>query len=322
MALIDEVKAVCDRLAPLGWRDLLKAATTPALDIAQKTPQALQNALATPLSQIDRTLSGFEDFNAAGARGITPGDPSQSLLYHALASPRVLRDANGALLKGWPTLPEIEIVENFIFSARKATLDSIKQVAGGSKLAIVVFATEYRPSSDTADGAHADLTFSRTGIARIGTARPKYLPDIRGYWAEDEDNPHGFRVIPVRFTAWLAAPVKGQDARVMRLDVPDAAEKKENLLDTRAQTVRRTRVHRGARPVAAVYGEILQYEAAARAPVAQKESAVDLPIRDRGRPRRIAGTNRVRAHRGRPSGARCLGTSRHCEWRATDIPSA
>ncbi len=229
MALIDDVKAICDRLAPLGWRDLLKAATTPALDIEQKTPQALQKALELPLTHIDRTLPGFEDFNLAGARGITAGNPSQSLLYHALASPRVVRDANGALLKGWPTLPEIETIENFIFSIQPATLASIKATAGGAKLAVVVFATEYRPCPDTADGAHADLTFSRTGIARVGTARPKYLPDIRGFWSENEDNPHAFRVIPVRFTAWLAAPVKGDDARVMRLTAPDAAEKKRTF---------------------------------------------------------------------------------------------
>ena len=136
---------------------------------------------------------------------------------------------NGALLKGWPTLPEIETIENFIFGIQSATLASIKATAGGAKLAVVVFATEYRPCPDTADGAHADLTFSRTGIARVGTARPKYLPDVRGFWSENEDNPHGFRVIPVRFTAWLAAPVKGEDARVMRLTAPDAAEKKRTF---------------------------------------------------------------------------------------------
>jgi hypothetical protein len=226
MALIDGVKAICDRLAPLGWNGLLKAVTASVLDIEQKTPQGLREALTLPLPQIDRTRPGFEDFDLAGTHGITAGRPSQSLLYHALASPRVLRDENGALLRGFPTLSEIEAIENFIFGIQPATLASIKQSSGASKLAVVVFATEYRPGADTADGAHADLTLSRTGIARIGTARSKYLPEVRGYWAEDEDNPHGFRVIPVRFTAWLAAPVKGQDARVMRLTEPDAEERK------------------------------------------------------------------------------------------------
>ena len=45
MALIDDVKDVCDRLAPLGWRDLLKAVTNDALDIKQLTKAKLKEAL-------------------------------------------------------------------------------------------------------------------------------------------------------------------------------------------------------------------------------------------------------------------------------------
>jgi hypothetical protein len=230
MALIDEVKTVCDRLAPLGWRGLLKAATGGGLDIAQADPAALKAALTSAVPHVDRSLPGFEDFDAAGSRGITAGKPSQSLLYHALASPRVVRGADGALLGGFPTLAEIEAVENLVFGVAPPTLDSIRQASGAAKLVVAVFATEYRPAPDCADGPHADLTFSRTGIARVGTARPKYLPDVRGFWPEDEDNPHAFRVMPVRFTAWLAAPVKGSKARVLRLEPATAEEKGRTFL--------------------------------------------------------------------------------------------
>ena len=226
MALIDQVRAICDRLAPLGWSGLLKSVSGGKLDIEQKTPQALQKALTAHLAHIDRNLPGFEDFDQDGETGITAEKPSQSLLYHALASPQVLRDARGALLKGFPTIAEIETVENFVFGIQPPTLDAVLESYPGSKFAVVVYATEYRPCADTADGAHADLTFSRTGIARIGTSRAKWLPDVRGYWPEDEDNPHGFRVIPIRFTAWLAAATKGKDARVMRLNPLDADEQK------------------------------------------------------------------------------------------------
>jgi hypothetical protein len=226
MALIDEVKAICDRLAPLGWGGLLKAVSGGALDIAQKTPQALQKAMTAQLSRIDRTVLGFEDFDKDGDKGISAGQPSQSLLYHALASPGVVRDAKSALLKGFPTLAEIETVENFVFGIQPPTINSLVKKFDGAKLSIVVYATEYRPCPDTADGAHADLTFSRTGIGRIGTSRPKWYADVRGYWPEDEDNPHGFRVIPVRFTAWLAAPTKGKFARVMRVEAADADDDK------------------------------------------------------------------------------------------------
>jgi hypothetical protein len=227
MALIDEVKAVCDRLAPLGWRGLLKSASGDALDIEQKTPEALQKVLMAQLSRVDRAMPGFEDFDSAGDKGITAGKPSQSLLYHAFASPGVVRDAKSALLKGFPTLAEIETVENFVFGIQPPTLDSLVKQWGGAKLSIVVYATEYRPCPDTAEGAQAELTFSRTGIARIGTSRPKWYADVRGYWPEDEDNPHGFRVIPVRFTAWLAAPTKGPLARVMRVQADAAKDDKE-----------------------------------------------------------------------------------------------
>lgn len=205
MALIDEVKAACDRLAPLGWRDLLLAATGGALDVAQATPAALKGVLGRPLAAIDRRLPGFDDFHPDGTRGIVPGRPAESLLYHAFASPRVARGKGGALLGGFPTLTEIEAVENLVFGIDPPTLASVVAASGAERLAVAVYATEYRPATDCADGVSADLTFSRTGIARVGTARPKYRPDMRGCWPEDEDNPHAFRVVPVRFTAWLAA---------------------------------------------------------------------------------------------------------------------
>ena len=88
MTLINELKAVCDRLAPLGWRDLLKKVTHDSLDIEQATEAKLKAALLKPISDIDRTRPGFEDFDGAGRQGITPGKPSQSLLYHT-APPNV-----------------------------------------------------------------------------------------------------------------------------------------------------------------------------------------------------------------------------------------
>jgi hypothetical protein len=229
MALIDEVKAACDRLAPLGWRDLLLAATGGALDVAQATPAALKGVLGRPLAAIDRRLPGFDDFHPDGARGIVPGRPAESLLYHAFASPRVARGKGGALLGGFPTLTEIEAVENLVFGIDPPTLASVVAASGAERLAVAVYATEYRPAPDCADGVSSDLTFSRTGIARVGTARPKYRPDVRGCWPEDEDNPHAFRVVPVRFTAWLAAPVRGDKARVMRPGRTDDAERRRTF---------------------------------------------------------------------------------------------
>src|SRR4051812_31176103 len=106
MAQLEDVKDVCDRLAPLGWRDLLNAVTGGELDISQPSGEMLRTELQKPLSHIDRTFPGFEDFAGPSARGIAAGNLSQSLLYHAFASPRVTRDHNGALLGAFPTIPE------------------------------------------------------------------------------------------------------------------------------------------------------------------------------------------------------------------------
>jgi hypothetical protein len=215
MARIDEIKALCDRLAPLGWRALLRNVTGNKLDIAQSTPTALQRELTRNLGEIDRTLTGFEDFAAKGNKAITPAQPSLSLLYHALASPLITRDHEGRPLQGFATPAELDLLENFIFSLAPVSLPKFLQDNGGaSQVMVTVFSCEYRPASDTVDGRHADLVFSRTGIARVGTARPRYHPDLRGFWPEDEDNPSGIRVLPARFTAWLAVRKKGRDTRV------------------------------------------------------------------------------------------------------------
>ena len=54
--LIDEVKAVCARLAPLGWAALFR---THGLNIEAAD---LSSELARPLSFIDREQPGFGDF--------------------------------------------------------------------------------------------------------------------------------------------------------------------------------------------------------------------------------------------------------------------
>jgi len=215
VAIIDEVKNLCDRLAPLGWRDLLQRVTGNELDIRQASARALGRELTKTLASIDRALPGFEDFSPDGDRAVSPAQPALSLLYHALAIPLVKRDHQGRPLQGFPTPAELDFLENFIFSlARPSLPEFIQQNGGASKVAIAVFSCEYRSAAETVDGRHADLTFSRTGIARIGTSGPRYHAVERGFWPEDEDNGHRVRVLPARFSAWLAVRKKGREARV------------------------------------------------------------------------------------------------------------
>jgi len=151
MPLIDDVKSVCDRLAPLGWRDVLLAATGQQLDIKKATAAALRTELTKDLTAIDRTAPGFSDFALAGTKAIAAGFPANSLLYHALASPGVTKGING-----FPTLKEIETIENFVFGVTPPTLASLKTRAGltaAQKFSVVLFFYEYRPARDTVRSA-------------------------------------------------------------------------------------------------------------------------------------------------------------------------
>src|SRR5262249_10165094 len=107
--LLDRVSAACLRLAPFGWRQMLLDVSAGEPDI---TASDLASVLTRKLAHIDRTAPGFGDFDVAGVRAIEAGAPDRSLLYHAFASPAVVADRGGTELASFPTLAEIEAVEN------------------------------------------------------------------------------------------------------------------------------------------------------------------------------------------------------------------
>ncbi len=177
MPLIDDVKVICDRLAPLGWRNLLLRVTGNGLDISQPTSGGLLAALTAQLAAIDRHHRGFEDFHASASQAITGGSPARSLLYHALASPDVHPTPDGmpdAVPGHYPSLEELDVIENFIYSRVAARTD----LAGAI---VAVFAYQYRPGRRTTHLRHADFAYSRTGVARVGTAAPHYDPARRSF---------------------------------------------------------------------------------------------------------------------------------------------
>jgi len=220
MALIDDVKTICDRLGPLGLRSALLTVTGGQLDIQKPTAAALKTELTKNLTAIDRTRGGFTDFALSGASAIKAGSPANSLLYHALASPNV----KGGL-SGFPTLKEIETVENFVFGVQPPTLAALKTSAGLSgtqNFSIVLFAYEYRPARDSCTKRQADLVFSRTGVSRVGTRPAVYNAPIRGFHSQADDDPFAFRVCPSRFAAFLAVKKKGDAATIMRPKTGDS----------------------------------------------------------------------------------------------------
>lgn len=206
MALIDEVRSICERLAPGGWHGLL---LQHGLDIRSAD---LHHELGKPL-QVDRTLKGFEDFSTQGDSGIAARQPARSLLYHALASPNVTTDASGTPLQLYPSAAEIETVLNYVYGMHPPSLADVQRQAGGAPLAIAVFASEYRPGPETVHRHQADLCFSRSGVARIGTAPALYDRQRRGFLPFVEGDRQAMRVIPARYSAYIAVKQKGDYQR-------------------------------------------------------------------------------------------------------------
>lgn len=208
MTLISIVKGVCDRLATdRGWYELF---LHHGLDIKYEPLEVELNKRLT----VDRTLKGFEDFSPTGQRGIEAGDPSGSLLYHALASPNVTTDLTGQALTTYPGPAEIEAVLNYVYGASPPLMDEIRQAAEeGESLGIVVFSVEYRSAPDTVHRTHADLCFSRTGVARVGTQAALYHPEHRGFLPFVADEKQAIRVLPARYSAYIAVQKKGSPSR-------------------------------------------------------------------------------------------------------------
>lgn len=204
--LLDPVEAACRRLGPLGWRQMLLGVTGGALDIGAPD---LRAQLLRTLPEIDRGYPGFGDFDATGTRAIEPGQPDRSLLYHAFASPTVVADRAGQALGAFPTLAEIDAVESYVYGVQPPTLDDLRRRAGGLPLGIVVYALQYRNTPDSVHGKHAELCFSRTGIARLGTIDPLYDARTRRFALLDPARPFEFRVAPQRFAAYLAVRRNG-----------------------------------------------------------------------------------------------------------------
>ena len=217
MALIDGVRAALGRLEPHGWGELLArhGFNVGAAD--------LRAELLRQLPRIDRSLPGFEDFAAEGRRAIEPGRPARSLLYHALASPGVVAGADGEPLGAFPTPAELCLVEDLVFGISPPTLQQLAARFPGAPLAIAVFASEYRPGHETVHRRHADLCLARTGVARVGTAEPLYDARRRGFLPFVDGDPHGLRVLPARYSAYVAVRLPGQEERFgpMNFSLPE-----------------------------------------------------------------------------------------------------
>ena len=176
------------------------------LDIATRD---LFSELTKKLTRIDRSYPGFGDFDVAGERAIEAGAPDRSLLYHAFAAPTVVADRSGADLAGFPSMAEIEAVENYVYGVAPPTLEDVRRQAAERPLGIVVYALQYQSAPRGVHGHHAELCFSRSGISRLGTTEPLYDAKHRGFTSAVRDKPFEFRVVPRRYAPYLAVRMSG-----------------------------------------------------------------------------------------------------------------
>ena len=207
VALVDQVDKYIADLAKHGWREVF---AQHGLDIKAAS---LREELLRPLEGVNRECPGFEDFSSRGNRGIEPGRPAESLLFHAFASPHVLTyriKGKDHQITKFPTPACLEAIENLVYGIQPPTIDELRVTAQGAPLAIVVFSKEYRTAINTVHRMHADMCFARTGVARVGTAASEYLPDARGYLPYDKKNDNAIRILPSRYGAYVAALVPGQ----------------------------------------------------------------------------------------------------------------
>jgi hypothetical protein len=205
MALIDDVRTLLLRLwghPGATWSPLLAAHgwNRTAAQIAGLTDRALRGELTDLPLGVDRSRPGFADFAPHASRLVAPARPGKSLLYHALASADVHPSAHGRPVAdptAYPTLAELDTVENFIYAtaADRTDLDDTF---------VAVFAYQYRPARRASHRVHADLAYSRTGVARVGTAPAHYDPSRRSFWVLPEDGGDRIAVMPARFGAFLA----------------------------------------------------------------------------------------------------------------------
>jgi hypothetical protein len=179
------------------WTGYLKKT---GLDLEGASNQDLPRRLLEPI-KIRFDVGGLEELSRTSCRGVEPGDPARSLFYHVLASPHVLLD--GTDDKHYPTIADLNVVENFIFASAPFSIPELRRLAGLNKLAIAVFAYEYATAGDTVHRRHADMCFSRTGISRVGNGDPHYLGKSRGYFPSSGKK-RKVHVVPARFGAFIA----------------------------------------------------------------------------------------------------------------------
>ncbi len=232
--LDDDFRKLLEWLRDNGWTGYLKSVLDINLDegiddINTRKEQLIKKLDPARLAKLcSDEQAGFDDF--AGERLIQPGFPAYSLLFHALASPRVRpRD-----VKKYPDLKHIDLLENYIYALSKwedqMAIYGIKQE---EELVAAVFAYEYRPAFKTPHHSYADIVYSRTGIARVGDQPLNYDKINRCFvnLPAKADKEKNIAVTPARYGLFLARKVSNKDLSLLSTGLYKGGDSKDDRND-------------------------------------------------------------------------------------------
>lgn len=211
MKVLDDFHKRMVSLAEAGWNDLFKKI---GLDLNNEDKEAAFLHELT-VEQLQGLPPGFSNLAPGAKQLIKPGNSARSILFHALNSPEVTMGPNGRKLSAWPEPADLESAENAVFALARKSLEDVKaDHPDADEFAVVVFAQEYRDAGGTSHGRHADMTWSRTGVARVGTLPPAWDGERRAFLPlADVDDIHQFRVLPCRYGAYIAKQQNGLKTR-------------------------------------------------------------------------------------------------------------
>lgn len=208
-ALLASLTELLTWLAATPWQSYLGSSlgvVLPASGNAETMTALLAQFDDSTLRQI-RAQCGFEDFG--GKRLLEPGKPALSLLYFALASPRVRLPGEVKPLD-YPSIDQIDTLEDLIYATDRVSAVQFDK----NDYVLAVFAYEFRPAAKTPHRQHADMVFSRTGVSRVGTRPHRWNRVRRCFDSLPEENPgqaltpQDVAVTPARFGLFLAQVVR------------------------------------------------------------------------------------------------------------------
>jgi hypothetical protein len=208
----ESFRAVLRWMEDHGWSELLEQVTGEAFD----GDRPLERWVAPVTVRTNfNDQPGFEDFG--GSQWIAPGDPAMSLLYHALASPHVLLPSNHDVSANYASIKQLDAIENYVYALSSLSRDHLTESngnVGGYELAVMAY--EYRTAMRTPHAKHADLVFSRTGIARIGQEPKCYDSRSRGFTSAPQDTSlaRHFATTPARYGLFLIRKVGVKDLAI------------------------------------------------------------------------------------------------------------